>query len=36
MDLKHVGWEDIDWINMAQHRYTWWALVNTVMNILFS
>jgi hypothetical protein len=24
---------DIDWIDMAQDRYRWWALVNAVVNL---
>jgi hypothetical protein len=31
MDLREVGWGDIDWIDMAQDRDRWWAVVNTVM-----
>jgi hypothetical protein len=30
MDLREVGW---DWIDLAQDRDQWWALVNTVMNL---
>ena len=33
MDLQEVGWRDIDWIDLAQDRDRWWALVNVVMNI---
>jgi hypothetical protein len=25
---------DVDWIHLAQSRYRWYALVNTVMNLL--
>jgi hypothetical protein len=32
MDLQEVGWEDVDWIDMAQDRDRWWDLVNAVMN----
>jgi hypothetical protein len=32
MDLKEIGWEDVDWIHLAQNRDWWCALVNTVMN----
>jgi hypothetical protein len=31
MDLREIGW--IDWIDLAQDRDQWWALVNTVMNL---
>jgi hypothetical protein len=33
MDLREVGWEGIDWINLAQDRDRWRALVNAVMNL---
>jgi hypothetical protein len=33
MDIKEIGWEGVDWIHLAQHRYQWWVLVNMVMNL---
>jgi hypothetical protein len=33
MDLREVGWGGIDWIDLAQDRARWRALVNTVMNL---
>jgi hypothetical protein len=33
MDLKEVGWGDMDWIDVAQDRDRRRALVNAVMNI---
>jgi hypothetical protein len=33
MDLREIGWDDIDWIDMAQDRGQWRALVDTVMNL---
>jgi hypothetical protein len=34
MDLvREIGWDDMDWINLAQDRAQWRALVNTVMNL---
>jgi hypothetical protein len=33
MDLTEMGWGDMDWIDLAQHRDQWRALVNTVMNL---
>jgi len=32
MDLQAVGYEGMDWIDLAQVRDTWRALVNAVMN----
>jgi hypothetical protein len=34
MDLREVGWEVVDCINLAQDRNQWWALLNMVMNEL--
>jgi hypothetical protein len=33
MDLRQVGWGDVDWIDLAQDRDRWRALVYTVMNL---
>jgi hypothetical protein len=33
MDLLEVGWGDVDWIGLAQDRYRWRALVNSVLNV---
>jgi hypothetical protein len=33
MDLREVVWGSIDWIDLAQDRDLWRALVNTVMNL---
>jgi hypothetical protein len=33
MDLREIGCDDIDWIDLAQNRDQWRALVNTVMNL---
>jgi len=32
MDLQEVGFEDMDWIEQAQDRDRWQALVNAVMS----
>jgi hypothetical protein len=32
LDLKGIGWGGVDWIELAQDRDRWRALVNTVMN----
>jgi hypothetical protein len=33
MDFQEVGWGGIDWIDVAQDRDRWWALVYMVMNL---
>jgi hypothetical protein len=33
MDLGKIGFGAVDWINLAQDRDRWRALVNTVMNL---
>jgi hypothetical protein len=32
-DLREIGWDGMDWIDLAQDRDKWRALVNTVMNL---
>jgi hypothetical protein len=34
MDLRNVGWDGMDWIDVAQNRAQWRALANTVMHLL--
>jgi hypothetical protein len=31
--LRDIEWGGMDWIDLAQHRDQWRALVNTVMNL---
>jgi hypothetical protein len=31
MDLREIGWDGINWIDLAQDRDQWRVLVNTVM-----
>jgi CRISPR/Cas system-associated protein Cas7 (RAMP superfamily) len=33
MDLREVGCEGVDWIEQAQDRDRWQALVNAIMNL---
>jgi hypothetical protein len=33
MDLLEIGWGGVDWIDLAQDRNKWRALVNVVMNL---
>jgi hypothetical protein len=33
MDLSEIGRDGVDWIDMAQDRDQWRALVNTVLNL---
>jgi hypothetical protein len=32
MDLREIRWDGMDWIDLAQDREQWKALVNAVMN----
>jgi hypothetical protein len=32
-DLREIGWDGVDWIDLAQNRDQWRALVNMVMNL---
>jgi hypothetical protein len=33
MDLREIGWDDMDWIDLARDRNKWNALVSTVMKL---
>jgi hypothetical protein len=33
LDLREVGWGDVDWIGLAQDRNRWRAVVNSVLNL---
>jgi hypothetical protein len=32
-DLREIGWDGVDWVDLAKDRDHWRALVNTVMNL---
>jgi hypothetical protein len=34
MDLREIGCDGMDWIDLGQDRDQWRALVNKVMNLL--
>jgi hypothetical protein len=36
MDVREIGWNGVDWIDLAQDWVQWRALVNTVMNLRVS
>jgi hypothetical protein len=33
MNIREIGWDGMDWIDPAENRDQWSALVNMVMNI---
>jgi hypothetical protein len=33
MDFREIGWDGADWMDTAQDRDQWRALVNTVINL---
>jgi hypothetical protein len=33
IDLREIGWDGVDWMDMAQDRGQWRACVNTVLNL---
>jgi hypothetical protein len=33
LDLGEIGWDGVDWIELAQDRDQWRVLVNMVMNL---
>jgi hypothetical protein len=33
MDYREMGWDGMDWIDLAQDREQWRDLMNTVMNL---
>jgi hypothetical protein len=35
MEFREIGWGSVEWIQLAQDRGRWRALVNTVMDLWF-
>jgi hypothetical protein len=33
MDLREIGWSGMGWIDLAEERDQWRALMNMVMNL---
>jgi hypothetical protein len=33
MYFRETGWDGVDWMNLAQDRDHWWALVSKVLNL---
>jgi hypothetical protein len=33
IDLREIGWEDVEWVQLVQDRGRWRAVVNAVMNL---
>jgi hypothetical protein len=33
MDIKEIELDGVDWIDLAQNRGKWWAVVKAVMNL---
>jgi hypothetical protein len=33
MNLREIGWDGMEWIDLAQDRDQWRALVNTAINL---
>jgi hypothetical protein len=31
MDLREIGWEDVEWMHLAEDTDQWRALLNTLM-----
>jgi hypothetical protein len=33
LDLREIGYGDVDWIHLAEDRFHWQPLVNTLLNL---
>jgi hypothetical protein len=36
IDLRYIGWDGVNWIDLTQDRDQWRALVNTMLNLQVS
>jgi hypothetical protein len=36
IDLREIGWDSMEWIDVAQDRDHWRAFMNTIMNFQVS
>jgi len=36
MDLREIGWKNMDWMLLAQNMVQWRALLDMLMNLNFS
>jgi hypothetical protein len=36
MDVREIGWDGVDWVDMGQDRNQWRTLVNTILNLRVS
>jgi hypothetical protein len=36
IDLKGIGWQGMNWIDLAEDRNEWWALIKAMMNLMGS
>jgi hypothetical protein len=34
MDLREMGWENVDWMNLAREREQWRSVLSTVIILL--
>jgi hypothetical protein len=33
MGLKEIGWESVEWTDLAHERDKWWVLLHTVLKL---
>jgi hypothetical protein len=32
--VEELGWQNVDWIHLAQDRNHWWSFMNTVISLV--